>query len=95
MTSMLTPAMTSSDSQDAAMTLWDAPKGTVALIASVDTGLDPLVQLRLRDIGIEPARQLICLQRGPFGGPVVISVADTVYSLEQPIARRIRISPTV
>lgn len=95
MTSMLTPAMTSSDSHDATMTLWDAPKGTVALIASVDAGLDPQVQLRLRDIGIEPARQLICLQRGPFGGPVVISVADTVYSLEQPIARRIRISPTV
>lgn len=95
MTSMLTPAMTSSDRPVAMMTLWDAPKGTVALIESVDAGLDLQVQLRLRDIGIEPTRQLICLQRGPFGGPVVISVADTVYSLEQPIARRIRISPTV
>lgn len=95
MTSMLTPAMTSHHSPDATMSLWDAPKGTVALIVGVDASLDPQVQLRLRDIGIEPSRQLICLQRGPFGGPIVVSVADTVYSLEQPIARRIRISPTV
>lgn len=97
MTSLLTPSMTSAENARYAveMTLWDAPKGTVAAIVGIDPTLDPQVQLRLRDIGIEPSRQLICLQRGPFGGPVVISVADTVYSLEQPIALRIRISPTV
>lgn len=97
MTSLLTPSMTATDnaSIEVEMTLWDAPKNTSAIIVAIDPALDAQVKLRLRDIGIEPSRQLVCLQRGPFGGPVVIAVADTVYSLEQPIARRIRISPTV
>lgn len=75
------------------LTLWDAPKGTVAAISAVDQTLEPQVLNRLMDIGIEPNREIVCLHKGLFGGPIVVSVADTVYSLEQPIARRIQIVP--
>lgn len=77
------------------MTLWDAPKGAVAAIEQVDPSLEQPVLNRLMDIGIEPSQFITCLHKGVFGGPMVVSVADTVYSLEQAIARRIVIKPAI
>ena len=72
-------------------TLWDMPRGQTAEIAAITQTLPQQIQQRLFEMGFEPGRALTCVQRGPFSGPVVVAVADCVYSLEQAIAREIHI----
>jgi len=74
--------------------VWDIPKGVAATIAGLDQSLAPEVVHRLRDIGFAADQPVLCLHRGFLGGPVVVSVADTVFSLEQQIACRILIVPS-
>lgn len=73
------------------MTLWDAPARLAARIASIDTGIGPLVAGRLREMGIDSGESVLCLRRGPFNGAMVVQVGDCIYSLEQKIARKILI----
>lgn len=70
-------------------TLWDTRPGDDVIVEAVDAGLPDTVRLRLRDIGIAPAAILHCLRRAPFGGPLVVLVADCVYTLDQQIASQI------
>jgi len=70
-------------------TLWESLPGDTALVAQVDEALPAVVMNRLSDIGIEPDAPLYCLRRSPFGGPLVVLVADCVYTLDQQIASRI------
>jgi len=70
-------------------TLWDTRPGDEVTVEAVDNGLSDTVKHRLRDIGIAPAALMHCLRRAPFGGPLVVLVADCVYTLDQQIASRI------
>jgi len=70
-------------------TLWESQPGDTVLVAQVDDRLPAVVLNRLGDIGIEPDAPLYCLRRSPFGGPLVVLVADCVYTLDQLIASRI------
>lgn len=74
------------------MTLWDLPRGKLANIVGVARYLPPAVQQRLQEMGFSPGNQVSCLQHGPFSGPIVVAVGDSVYSLEQAIAAELFIS---
>ncbi|WP_337842004.1 FeoA family protein [Rheinheimera sp.] len=73
--------------------VWDIPKGQTAVIAALEPSLNKEVVLRLHDMGFAPAQQVLCLQRGFLGGPVVVSVADAVFTLERQIASSILVAP--
>ncbi|MDZ7870710.1 MAG: FeoA family protein [Rheinheimera sp.] len=74
-------------------TLWDAPKKASVSVVELLVGLNPLVVNRLREMGLEPGQQLLCLGRGPFNGPLVVQIQDCVYTLERQVAQHILIQP--
>lgn len=76
------------------MTLWDAAKGQTVRVTALDLNLNQLVSSRLREMGLDEGQSVLCLRRGPFNGPLVVAIADCVYSLEQTIARQVHIIPT-
>lgn len=76
-------------------TLWDTPRGLTVEITAIAANLPVPVIKRLQEMGFEAGKILTCLQRAPFNGPVVVAVADSVYSLEQRIAAVIYVSPVV
>lgn len=67
-------------------TLWDSQPGEQVTVARLDNSLQDVVVNRLSDIGIEQDAVLLCLRRSPFDGPLVVLVADCVYTLDQQIA---------
>ena len=77
------------------LTLWDAPKGVSVTIRGLKPDLHQLVLNRLREMGLDQGQSVFCLRRSPFNGPVVVAIADCVYSLEQNIARHIYIEPLI
>ncbi len=70
-------------------TLWESRPGDDVTVEALAADLSETVKHRLRDIGIAPAAILHCLRRAPFGGPLVVLVADCVYTLDQQIASQI------
>jgi ferrous iron transport protein A len=75
------------------LTLWDAPKGVSVTISGLNRSLNQLVLNRLSEMGLDEGQAVLCLRRGPFNGPIVVAIADCVYSLEQNIASHIFIQP--
>lgn len=75
-------------------TLWDIPRGLTVEIIAIAAELPAQVSQRLQEMGFEPGCHITCLQRGPFNGPVVVAVADSVYSLEQTVASAIKVTAT-
>ena len=75
------------------LTLWDAPKDVLVTIRGLDQSLNQLVLNRLSEMGLDQGQTVLCLRRSPFNGPVVVAIADCVYSLEQNIASHIYIQP--
>ena len=73
------------------LTLWDAPKGETVTISGLKSDLNQLVINRLNEMGLAQGQSVLCLRRSPFNGPVVVAIADCVYSLEQNIASHIYI----
>lgn len=68
------------------LTLWDAPKGASVKILGLKSDLHQLILNRLNEMRLEQGQTVLCLRRSPFNGPVVVAIADCVYSLEQTIA---------
>lgn len=75
------------------LTLWDAPKGASVTIRGLKPDLHQFVLNRLSEMGLDQGQTVLCLRRSPFNGPVVVAIADCVYSLEQNIASNIFIEP--
>lgn len=73
-------------------TLWDISRGLTAEISAIAAELPAQVSQRLQEMGFEPGSHVTCLQRGPFNGPIVVAVADSVYSLEQTVANAIKVT---
>lgn len=76
-------------------TLWDIPRGLTVEIVAIAAELPQPVIQRLQEMGCEPGAVLMCLQRGPFSGPIVVAIADSVYSLEQMIAKAIQVKAII
>ena len=74
------------------MTLWEIKNKQSVLIDSLDPTLLPAVFHRLNEMGFAAGQMTQCLRRSAFKGPLVLQLGDSVYSLEQSIAKRINIS---
>jgi Fe2+ transport system protein FeoA len=74
------------------MTLWDCPVQCLATITHTGGNLEEPIQRRLREIGIEKGQKVRLIKRAPWKGPIVLRVADGIFSLEYSLAREISIS---
>ena len=73
------------------MTLWDLPKKTNGKISHISDHLEAGVVDRLKEMGFDIDCDVFCLRRGPFAGPIIIQLGDSVISLEEDIANKIHL----
>lgn len=73
--------------------LRDLAPGMCAQIAAICPSTSPELARRLFDLGFVPGTAVRLLRRAPFGGPVVISVADYEIALRGAQAECIRVWP--
>lgn len=71
--------------------LKDLAPGTCARVASICTSTSPELARRLFDLGFVPGAEVTLRRRAPFGGPMVISVADYEIALRGAQAQCIRV----
>lgn len=67
--------------------------GTCARIASICPSAAPELARRLFDLGFVPGTPVTLRRRAPFGGPLVIAVADYEIALRGAQAECIRVWP--
>lgn len=73
--------------------LTDLAAGTTARIATICPSTAPELARRLFDLGFVPGAPITLRRRAPFGGPLVISVADYEIALRGAQAQCIRVWP--
>ncbi|MDN4500858.1 FeoA family protein [Alteromonadaceae bacterium BrNp21-10] len=74
------------------MTLWEMKAKSHAHIDSICDSLTSAVASRLAEMGFTAGQPVICVRRSPLQGPLVVQIGDCVYSLEQAVASKIRLS---
>lgn len=68
-------------------TLWDFAKGERGIVKGFKETLDESYCLRLMELGFHPGEQVTCVQSPNLGAPRLYRVHNTVYSLDDQIAR--------
>lgn len=79
------------------MRLSDLPKGSAAIVASVEGthAADPIAQ-RLRDLGFVEGEPVRVVAVGPMGGdPVLIQIGFTRFALRKAEAHRVSVRDDV
>ena len=71
------------------MKLLDAPKNTPVRIINYTGGKG--VDLKLRQLGLSPGREVKVLRYAPLGGPVMVDVEGRSVALGRGIAARIQV----
>ena len=74
------------------MTLWDLRKNQHALITSMSSSINDEVIHRLHEMGLDIDNPVLCVKRGPMGGPIVIQLGDSVFAIEHNLASNISVS---
>lgn len=75
------------------VSLWSLAQGQCAAIDSFDEALREAYRVRLMELGFHPGEQVSCLRTPVFGAPRVYRVANTVFSLDDDVARHVRVRP--
>ncbi len=78
--------------EDTATSLWDLPQGDKCRVQSIQKGLDKDYRKRLRDLGFHPGEIVTCVMAPRMGAPRLYRVHNSIYSLDDQIARLIHIS---
>lgn len=73
------------------MTLWQVKAKQHAEIAGLDLMLNPAVASRLQEMGFIAGQLIQCLRRAPLNGPLVLQIGDSVFSVEQKVAERVKV----
>lgn len=71
------------------MTALSMKASIVGRIEGIDPSLDKLLIGRLRDLGIDIGQRIECLRHSRGRRPAIFRVGDSVFTLEQNLARRI------
>ncbi|MBU2979956.1 FeoA family protein [Alteromonas sp. C1M14] len=73
------------------MTLWELPAQQRATVASLAPNLHAKVTARLAEMGVEATQEVLCLRKGPWGGPVIIQLGGSVFAVEKELAQHIHV----
>ena len=68
-------------------TLWDMRKGESRTVQGFESELDESYSLRLMELGFHPGESVTCMQTPSMGAPRLYLVHNTIYSLDDHIAR--------
>lgn len=69
--------------------LWDLRQGQKCRVQGFRGDMDETYGLRLRELGFHPGETVTCVMSSRFGTPRLYRVHNTVYSLDDRIARLI------
>ncbi len=86
-TSMRQPIANKSDSNGS---LWDLPLGKKCRIEGFRGGLEKNYRTRLRDLGFHQGEIVTCVMTPRLGAPRLYRVHNTVYSMDDQVARQIQ-----
>lgn len=75
------------------VSLWSLAKGQRAAIDGFDDALREAYRVRLMELGFHPGERVSCMQAPALGAPRVYRVANTVFSLDDDVARHVRVRP--
>ncbi len=75
--------------------LWSLTAGTQGQISGFESHLAENYRVRLMELGFHPGEVVTCLQTPAFGSPKVFRVANSIFSLDDDVARHILIAPVV
>ncbi len=73
------------------VSLWTLARGQAGVIDGYDDALDEAYRIRLMELGFHPGEQVSCLQAPALGAPRVYRVANTTFSLDDDVARHLRV----
>lgn len=73
------------------LSLWNLSRGDAAVIDGVDEALPAAYRTRLMELGFHPGERVSCLQAPALGAPRVYLIANTTFSLDDEIARHLRV----
>lgn len=73
------------------VSLWSLTKGQWAVLEGFDESLREAYRIRLMELGFHAGEHVSCLQAPALGAPRVYRVANTVFSLDDDIARHVRV----
>lgn len=79
------------------MTLAELPRGTAAIVDSVDDRApNDLIARRLRELGFVAGEPVQVVATGPFGAePLLVQIGFTRFALRRSEAARVRLQPAV
>lgn len=72
---------------DERCTLWELPVGQCCEVTGFDNDLSEPYRVRLMEFGFHPGETVSCLLEPGMGAPKVFRVSNTVFSLDDEIAR--------
>lgn len=70
-------------------TLWDLIQGEQCLVSGFHQDLDESYRVRLMELGFHPGELVSCIQAPRLGAPKLYRVHNTIYSLDDNIARMV------
>ena len=73
------------------LSLWSLSRGEAAVIEDFDDALPEAYRNRLMEMGFHPGETVSCLQAPALGAPRVYRVSNSTFSLDDEIARHLRI----
>lgn len=75
------------------MTLWDLQQGSASEVASLSDQLQANYRTRLIELGFKPGERITCVLAPRLGAPRLYQVDNTVFSLDDQLARHIQLHP--
>ena len=73
-------------------TLWDLIQGEKCLVQGFNEALADSYRVRLMELGFHPGEQVTCIQTPNLGAPKLYRVHNTIYSLDDQVARLVDIT---
>lgn len=75
------------------MTLWDLPSKQLAVVTRIQSSIAATVSERLSEMGLEEGREVLCVRKGPLGGPIVLQLGGSIFAIESQLATQIDVAP--
>ena len=76
---------------NSAPSLWQMSRGKSCVVTGFDESIRANIRMRLEELGFHKGAVVTCSMAPSLGAPKLYQVANSVYSLEQPLAELVQI----
>jgi Fe2+ transport system protein FeoA len=74
-----------------ASSLWQMSRGKSGVVTGFDDTIKTNIRLRLEELGFHEGAVVTCSMAPAMGAPKLYQVANSIYSLEKPLAELVQI----